>query len=252
MTDDSRDANELSRRDALKIGLAIGAAGGVMATEIALLGPLLQTPPPRPVAPEPILYTRFLTPQWWNDREGEPIRVTDFQEWEGATGIWRATLSGGRPVPGTGYPVLVIRVKRDDSIFTAPAPEEFSLPEGFGLYYDDPARDIRIVAVYDRCAHLCCYPGWQVVQDTPPGRDYLSDAPTYRVYGLDPIYCVCHGSQYDPMLLVKAVNPRNGVTYVGPSRVHGPSSRAIPIVPLKAVDDVLFGNTSDRRWYEYC
>ena len=149
-------------------------------------------------------------------------------------------------------PVLVIRVKRDDSVFIAPPPGDVSLPAGFDLYYDDPARDIRIVVVYDRCAHLCCFPGWQVITNPPPARDYTSDTPTYRVYGLDPIYCVCHGSQYDPMVLLKDVNPRNGVTYVGPSRVHGPSSRAIPVIAVKAINDVLVGGMADPRWYEYC
>lgn len=252
MTDDKGDAEDMSRRELVKIGLAIGAAGAATATGITLLSPLLLGPRPRDESLEQIRYTRFPSDQWWNDQEEEPIRVSDFQEWQGATGVWRAVLSDGKPVPATGFPVLVIRVKRDDSVFVAPAPEEVSLPAGFGLYYDDPARDIRIVAVYDRCGHLCCYPGWQVVQDPPPSRDYVSDAPTYRVYGLDPIYCVCHGSQYDPMVLVTDVNPRNGVTYVGPSRVHGPSSRAIPIIPLKAVDDILVGGMPDPRWYQYC
>ena len=134
----------------------------------------------------------------------------------------------------------------------APRPEDVSLPAGYNLYYDDPSRDLRIVALYDRCAHLCCYPGWQVVQNPPPARDYVSDAPTYRVYGLDPIYCVCHGSQYDPMVLVADTNPRNGVRYVGPVRVHGPSSRAIPIIPLRVADDVLLGGMPDPGWYQYC
>jgi Rieske Fe-S protein len=250
------DKEGISRRDAMKIGLAVGAIGAVAATEVALLTPLLQGPPLQEVRKDPLVdqirYSRFPAPQWWNDREGEPMRVTDFQEWQGATGVWRGLYQDGRFVPGTGFPVLVIRVKRDDSVFRAPEPGEVSLPTGFGLYYDDPSRDIRIVAVYDRCAHLCCYPGWQVVQNPPPARDYVSDAPTYTIYGLDPIYCVCHGSQYDPMILVRDVNPRNNAKYVGPSRVHGPSSRAIPIIPLKAVSDILVGGMPESSWYADC
>src|SRR5207249_4330136 len=119
-----------------------------------------------------------------NALEGQPVKVTDFQEWQGATGVWDGEFVDGKLVPGTGYPVLIIRVKRDDSVFSAPT--DVAVPSGFNLYYDDPARDIRIVVVYDRCAHLCCYPGWQVVQNPPPARDYLSPAPTYQVFGIDP------------------------------------------------------------------
>jgi Rieske Fe-S protein len=250
--DDEEDQKGLSRREWVKIGLAIGGAAAATAGGITLLSPLLRGPGSVRDLTEQIRYTRFPTPQWWNDREGQPIRASDLKVWQGATGVWRPVLSDGKIVHGTGYPVLVIRVKRDDSVFKAPKPDEVSLPAGYGLYYDDPSRDLRIVAFYDRCAHLCCYPGWQVVQDPPPSRDYVSDAPTYRVYGLDPIYCVCHGSQYDPMVLVAEVNPTNGVRYVGPSRVHGPSSRAIPIIPLRVEDDVLLGGMPDPGWYQYC
>ncbi|HYY47841.1 MAG TPA: hypothetical protein VFA17_04070 [Thermoplasmata archaeon] len=250
--DDEENKEGMSRREWVKIGLAVGGAAAATATGLIAVGPLLQRPLPAPDLTEQIRYTRFPDPQWWNDREGQPIRVTDFQVWQGATGVWRGVFIDGKLVSGSGFPVLVIRVKRDDTVFTAPRPEEASLPAGYGLYYDDPARDIRIVAVYDRCAHLCCYPGWQVIQNPPPPRDYVSDAPTYRIYGLDPIYCVCHDSQYDPMVLVTDVNPRNGVRYVGPSRVHGPSTRAIPIIPLRVADDFLLGGMPDPGWYEYC
>ena len=242
----------INRRELVKVGLAVGAAGVATAAGLAVLNPFFQRPSEAVPETNLIYYSQSPEPQWWDDRVGEPIRVTDFQEWQGATGHWLVTLKDGKPVTGTGMPVLVIRVKRDDSVFQAPGRDEVPLPSGFGLYYDDPIRDIRIVAVYDRCTHLCCFPGWQIVQNPPPGRDYVSDAPTYRVYGLDPIYCVCHGSQYDPMILVKQVNPRNGVTYIGPSAVHGPSPRAIPILPLKADGDFLLGGVADPRWYVDC
>jgi len=250
LTDD--EPKRISRRDWVKIGLAVGGASAAAASGVTLLGPLLSGPRSNIEFRDVMHYTRFPSDQWWNGREGSPIRVTDFQEWQGATGVWHDKYIDGQKVPETGLPILAIRVKRDDSVFVAPSPADVPLPVGFNLYYDDPARDIRIVVVYDRCAHLCCVPGWQVVQNPPPGRDYVSSAPTFSVYGLDPIYCVCHGSQYDPMVLLKSTNPMNGVTYVGPSRVHGPSSRAIPVIPVKAVDDELVGGMPDPRWYEYC
>jgi hypothetical protein len=54
------------------------------------------------------------------------------------------------------------------------------------------------------------------------------------------------------MVLRRSTNSMNGVTYVGPSRVHGPSSRAIPAILLTAVDDELVGGMPAPRWYEYC
>jgi len=233
----------------VKLGLAVGGSAAVGTVAAGLASTLLQTSPARPVDAT-LFYTRFSTPQWWNTLEGKPINVTDFAEWQGATGVWGGAFVDGKWIAGTGYPVLVIRVKRDDSVFSAPT--DVPVPSGFDLYYDDPARDIRLVVVYDRCAHLCCYPGWQVVQNPPPARDYTSPAPTYQVFGLDPIYCICHGSQYDPMLLVKNINERNGVEFVGPSRVHGPAGRAIPVFAVRAVDDVLHAAMVAPRWYEYC
>lgn len=243
---DESDKEGVSRRELVKIGLVIGGGAAAIAAGTTLLGPFFRGPAESSTM---LIYESRPGDQWWNDREGQPIRVTDFQEWQGATGRWLSGTRDGKPDPHTGYPVLVVRVKRDDSVFKAPAPGEVSLPSGFGLYYDDSARDIRIVAFYDRCSHLGCFPGWQMVQNPPPSRDYVSDAPTYQIYGVDPVYCVCHGSQFDPMILASDVNPENGVSYVGPSRVHGPASRTIPIVPLKAVDDILVGGMPDPRWY---
>lgn len=237
-----------TRRGWVKAGLAIGGTSAAAAL-VGTFGPSLLGPERTP-GDNTIRYTRFPTDQWWNDREGKPVRVTDFAEWQGATGVWRGNYVEGKVLSGTGYPVLAIRVKRDDSVFSAPL--DVAPPVGFGFYYDDPDRNLRIVVVYDRCAHLCCFPGWQVIQEPPPSREYVFPTPTYEVFGLDPIYCVCHGSQYDPLALVKDVNPENGVEYVGPRRVHGPSTRAIPVVPVRAEEGVLVGAMPDPRWYEYC
>jgi len=53
------------------------------------------------------------------------------------------------------------------------------------------------------------------------------------------------------MVLRKSTSSMNGVTFVGPSRVHGPPSRAIPVIPLTAVDDEFVGGVPGPRWYEY-
>lgn len=254
--DDWEKKEGWTRREWVKAGLAVGGASAATAIGVTLGVPLLSGPQPTEPFPDVIRYTRFNTDQWWNNLEDQPMKVTDFGEWKGATGVFHGAFVDGKHLAGTGLPVLVIRIKRDDSVFSAPAAGDVNLPPGFGLYFDDSARDVRIVAFYDRCVHLCCYPGWQVVTDPPPLRDYELYSPipppTWAKYGLDPIYCVCHGSQYEPMILQKSVNDRNGVEYVGALRVYGPAVRAIPVVPIKAVDDVITGVISDPRWYEYC
>jgi len=251
--EDEEPEGRWTRRDWVKAGMGIGAVGALTALGASAAGQLL--PPPIKASGEvsdEIHYTKFPTPQWWNDRAGSPMTVTDFPEWRGATGTWRGLFRDGKHLAGTGYPVLVIRVKRDDEAFSGPSQDEIELPDGFDLYYDDENRDIRIVVCFDRCVHLCCYPGWQVIRDPPPEYRYLAPALTYEKYGLDPIYCVCHGSQYDPLVLVKNVNPKNEVEYVGARHVHGPADRALPVVPVRAERDVLVGGMPDPRWYEYC
>ena len=91
-----------------------------------------------------------------------------------------------------------------------------------------------------------------MITDTVPDRAYRIPPPTYSVYGQDPIFCICHGSQYDPLLLTTNVHPRNGVPYLGATHVHGPTQRALPIVPVRVDGEVLVGGMPDPRWYDYC
>ncbi len=245
----------LTRREWLRLsvaasaGVAVGALGAYEFTR--LLGP------PTTVEGEirdTLYYTRSpdpQNPQWWDALAGEEVRVTDFGEWQGATALWRALVVAEQPVPNTGLPVLVIRVKRDDSAFSAPPPGDVALPPGFSLYYDDPARDIRIVVVYSRCTHPCCSSSWHISPVPSIDRNYIVK-PRTSLFNEDPIYCACHGAQFDPMALVSAVHP-NGTRYVGAQRVHGPASRALPVVPVRANAYVLVGGMADPRWYaSYC
>ena len=266
-----------TRREWVKLGLTASAIGSVASLGGLAVGQLL--PPPYKQTGdirETIQYTKFPTPQWWNARAGSPVRVTDFQEWQGATGVWRGLFQGSTYVPGTGYPCMVIRVKREDQFFAVPPadqlPETFKKLQAtdstFHLYSDDPTLDAakggtRIVVLFDRCVHLCCYPGWHVVNNPPPARDYSAygaSPPTYVQFAQDPVYCVCHGSQYDPMLLVVNVNPKNGEPYVGAERVHGPAPRALAVIPVKLQGLNLVGGMpldpasgkADLAWYTYC
>ena len=72
------------------------------------------------------------------------------------------------------------------------------------------------------------------------------------MYGEDPVWCLCHDAQFDPLLLTADVNPINGVPFVGARIVHGPGKFSLPVVPVRAVNDVLYGGMPDPRWYAYC
>ncbi len=247
------------------MGMVTGVLGTLGTLGASTWGQLL--PPPRKFEGEireTFSYTKFPTPQWWNPLQGRPVRVRDFDVWQGATAVWRGLFSDGNYVPGTGFPVLVIRIERDLDASSEPSPSDYPapLPEGFGLYYDEEPSDendqegVRIVALFDRCVHLCCYPGWHVVEDPPPSRAYRlytdEEPPTYRKYGQDPVYCVCHGSQFEPMSLVVNTNEKNGARYIGAKRVHGPAHRALPLVPVRSQNGELVGGMADPRWYVYC
>src|SRR3972149_2070352 len=244
-----------TRREWVKLGLTAGAVGTVASLGAATAPQIV--PPPIEFSGEireELIYTKFPTPQWWNANGGKVVKVADFdEEWRGAAAGRRGLFSDGNYVPGTGFPVIVIRVKRDLSAFTEPSGVE--LPEGFGLYHDEEPSAAnenlgrRIVVVYAKCVHLCCNPGWHVVTSPPPEYSYIAPAPTYERFGKDPIYCVCHGSQYEPMSLVKNVNEKSGAEYVGARHVHGPAHRALPIVPVKSEGGTLVGGMADPRWY---
>jgi len=189
-------------------------------------------------------------PSWWSAHVGQPMRVTDFGPWQGAPGLWRGAFDRGQPVAGTGFSVLVIRVPRDDTVFTAPT--DVSLPQGVRLFYDDPVRDIRIVVLYNRCTHLCCHASWHTDPVPDYFRDYVGSAPTYQVFGEDPIWCQCHDAQYDPMVLIWGRHPPPGRDYVGAAPVHGPADRPLPVVPVRVEEDLLSGSMIDSGWYAYC
>lgn len=245
---------EWTRRDWLKAGglaAASGAAGLVVGTKV--LAPLLG-PPTQPSGEvrEDFVYTQAPSSQWWDDLVGQPARVTDFGEWEGASAIWRGLFRHGAHVPGTGFPVLVIRVKRDDT-HLEPPPPFLTPPTGFEFFYDDPNRDLRIVVVSARCTHLCCYTGWHTLPpEIPPLENYFRSSPTREVYGEVPIYCICHDAQFDPLVFGENWVVWGSFSYLGIQAVGGPARHGLPVVPVKAVNDVLFGGMGDPRWYAYC
>src|SRR5205809_7540339 len=44
-------------------------------------------------------YTKFPTPQRWNTKAGTPVKVSDFRQWQGATGVGRGRLQATTYAP---------------------------------------------------------------------------------------------------------------------------------------------------------
>ena len=246
------DPENPSRRSWLKtcmaagLGAAAGAAvGGLAAT---LVGPEFE----RYELREAFSYPPNRSPSgaWWDPLVDQKMKVTDFGLWQGAPGLWRAMYDHGKYVAGTGLPVLVVRVPRDDAVFVAPT--DVTFPSGVHLFFDDAARDIRLVAFWNRCTHLCCRASWHDQPIPDIFRDYTPPVPTWTVYGQDPIWCMCHDSQFDPMVLIKGIHPLATEQYVGARLVHGPGTDPLPVVPLRTEDDILLGTMVYPGWYRYC
>ncbi len=260
--EEEESQGRFTRREWVRFGLALGTVGALGGLGGLVTGQLL--PPPirfNGEVSQTIRYTRFPTPQWWNIKDGLPVKPGDFTLWEGATAVWQGLYQSGTLIPGTGYPVIVIRIPANAPEFTAPTTADLVSsgvtppPSGFDLYFEDLTMDAanggtRIVVLFDRCVHLCCYPGWHVIPVSD--RTYLGPTPTYYVYKQDPVYCICHGSQYDPLLLKIAFNPVNNVNYVGATHVHGPAARELAVIPVQLKSGTLVGGLPDPLWYEYC
>src|SRR5216684_1794198 len=132
----------MTRRDWVRVGMSAGAVGAVLGLGGLSIGQIL--PPPLKFTGEireTIQYTKFpptdpTADLWWNTKAGTAVKVTDFdREWKGATGVWRGLFQNNSWVPGTGFPCLIIRIKREGTYFKAPADADIpaKLPAGFSL-----------------------------------------------------------------------------------------------------------------------
>lgn len=231
------------------VGLsAVGAIAGLGVSAGSLLPP--------PVTPKGEIRDTFQVskvpkPQWWDQYVGRPANVDMFQNvWDGLTAVWRGVYDEdtGELLLNTGMLAIIIRVPKEN--FTIEEPSVYEPRDGFELAVQHPDGDSVLVAIFDRCIHLCCTPGWHVIPNPP--RDYVEPTKTHEIYGEDPIYCVCHGSQYDPLDLVNDVHPKSDARYVGSRRVHLPADRALPSIPIKVEGKNLIGGYLNPEWYVYC
>ncbi len=226
----------ITRRRSLQL-LGLVGAGAVATSLLASAKSLL----PPPIACRGEVSNRFYyaTPEpgqvvWWKQKGlvRTSARMVDFDLWQGAAMTWRAVLDElGQPEPGCGFPALLIRVDADKVPVLRPT--------DFDPFVIDVTEDLgkglqryTFVAIYDRCVHLCCFPGWHFFPVPSSFRDWEPRPRTFELAQQDPIWCQCHNSQYDPVTLKKDVHP-NGVPYIGATKVHGPAPRALPAIPIK-------------------
>ena len=230
MARDERFPDEVGvdRRTFMKAAIGVGAAGlagSLVASGASLLPPILT---PEGEVNEGFVYAKGDIPDRYGffGLAGQEAKVEDFARpeagvWSGVATLWRALFDpDGNQIPATGFPVLLLRV--DPSILRMP-PEWTT---------GDYIADSGIVAIWDRCVHLCCFPQWHLDTLPPAYQDYeASRVPRTSLAGQDPIWCRCHNSQYDPVTLAWDVHP-NGVLYVGANLAHGPATRALPAVSI--------------------
>lgn len=252
----------LTRRRTLQL-LGLAGAGAVVASLLATSKSLL----PPPITCTGAITDRFLYGRpnpgqtvWWKALVNRPARATDFALWDGAATVWRPALdANGLPEPGCGLPAIVIRV--DGSLLEYPTGPPFPFGDSI-IDTTINGEQYTFVALYDRCVHLCCNPGWHLANVPRAFRTYdlpgIGEPRTFLANpSQDPVWCLCHNSQYDPVTLVNDRHP-NGVQYVGAQRVHGPANRGLPAIPLKLNGEFIEGiyepaDGGHPQWYSaYC
>ena len=248
---------DVGRRRFLQATLVAGAAA-VVGTSVAAA---------KSIVPPPFTFTgtientfRYGRPEsasnWVVTKNlvNQVVRISDFSLWDGASVLWREAFDdGGTAVSGTGFPALIICVEAG----LVQVPPEF---DTYVVRADVGGTPAAFIALYDRCVHLCCKPGWHY--NAVPGslRDYVAQPRTFLATpSQDPIWCQCHNSQYDPVTLVNNIHPPPAnVPYVGARFVHGPASRALPCIPVKLTGQALEGiydpdGGGHPEWYSaYC
>jgi len=119
--------------------------------------------------------------------------------------------------------------------------------------------DSDIIMIFSRCTHLCCIPGWQLVDNTFT-EDHWSAGGTDS--GGTKLFCICHSSRFDPTMLEMNSNRNraNGqeFKYAGVRRSGGPAPVGLPLIPVIINGDTIEGNVltidgvSTLDWLTYC
>ena len=203
---------------------------------------------------------------WYGDRHLEPMSYSSFVAaaeasptgMSGAQGVW------------SGLPVNVVYVPHTENADSAPSTNSprFQFMDGYtesGKYVgsgfemdenpDYAALSIHdnLIVIFSRCTHLCCIPGWQLVQN-----DFTNDqwTPGAVDAGGNKLFCICHSSRFDPTAIEKN-RSRNRSTgaefdFFGIRRTGGPAPVGLPLIPWVITGDTIEALPDFKDWYTYC
>ena len=203
---------------------------------------------------------------WYGDRHLESMSYSSFVSaaadsptgMVGAQGVW------------SGLPVNVMYVPHTENSSTPIATDKprFQFMDGYtesGKYVgsgyeleENPALaplsiHDNLVVIFSRCTHLCCIPGWQLVQNDFTNNQWTPGAVDA---GGNKLFCICHSSRFDPTAIEKN-RSRNRSTgaefdYIGIRRTGGPAPVGLPLIPWVITGDTIEALPDFKDWYTYC
>ena len=202
---------------------------------------------------------------WYGDRHLESMSYSAFVNASaasstgmvGAQGVW------------SGLPVNVMYVphsENENAPLVSNQPR-FQFMDGYtesgkyvgsGYEIDEPEYSTlsihdNLIVIFSRCPHLCCIPGWQLVQNSFTEQQWTPGAVDA---GGSKLFCICHSSRFDPTAIEKNRN-RNRSTgaefdYIGIKRTGAPTPVGLPLIPWVLTGDSIEALPDFKDWYTYC
>ena len=202
---------------------------------------------------------------WYGDRHLESMSYSAFVNASaasstgmvGAQGVW------------SGLPVNVMYVphsENENAPLVSNQPR-FQFMDGYtesgkyvgsGYEIDEPEYSTlsihdNLIVIFSRCPHLCCIPGWQLVQNSFTEQQWTPGAVDS---GGSKLFCICHSSRFDPTAIEKNRN-RNRSTgaefdFIGIRRTGGPTPVGLPLIPWVLTGDSIEALPDFKDWYTYC
>jgi len=203
---------------------------------------------------------------WYGDRHLEAMSYSAFVDaavssntgMAGAQGVW------------SGLPVNVVYVPHEENSVTPVAMNKprFQFVDGYtesGKYVgsgyeldEDPTLQAlsihdNLIVIFSRCTHLCCIPGWQLVNNDFTKQQWSPGAVDSSG---NKLFCICHSSRFDPTTIEKNRNRNrsNGAEFdfIGIRRTGGPAPVGLPLIPWVMSGDLIEALPDFKDWYTYC
>ena len=262
----SEESGRMNRRQFLRYGF--NAAAGVLAVSFGALG-FASILMPGGQDEEKDLAVKYWAKgredtAWYGAMHNQEMKKSDFI----TAAVGTKTGTSGAAGTWKGLPVTVTYIPHSSNIGTAEVDNKprFQTAAGYdttGKYvghFDElveadpdlfPNHDI--IMIFSRCPHLCCIPGWQLV-DNAHTEDHWSVGGTDS--GGTKLFCICHSSRFDPTVLEMNSNRNraNGQVfkYAGIRRAGGPAPVGLPLIPITMNGDVIVGMATYTEWLTYC